>query len=76
MNEPSQPLPGQLDLTELVDDEHICGSMPAGAEEVALARAAFYAQLRARAGPRRPHRTTTTVQDQIDTGDSDVGGWQ
>ncbi len=53
MNRKSDPLAGwtcegQTCLTDLVEDEHIAGSMPADEAENEAARQEFYARLRNR----------------------------
>lgn len=42
--------PGQSDLTEIVETEHISGSVPAGTAEALAARLAFYQELLASYG--------------------------
>jgi hypothetical protein len=44
----------QLDLTDLVDTEHISGSMPAADDEREAAAQAWYAALRARQSTKPP----------------------
>lgn len=59
----------QLDLTDLVDEEHISGTLPAVPAEREAARAAFYAELRALQQTRPRRRKPRHEQMTLDLGE-------
>lgn len=53
-------------MTDLVDDEHIAGSMPAAAADRDAARTAYYQQLAATSRWRPTKARRTTEQEPLD----------